>query len=304
MKERQALASLCRKVGARTPEWVQGNGANLSVKTGSKLLIKVSGSRLENVTESDLIEIDASPFKKLARVTLTPEAGEAEYSQALKEGKQKSSLRRPSMESGAHAVLPGKWVIHLHSLAAILMASEAARDAKQLRQLSEKVGAKVGLIPFCKPGWELCQKTESLVDCSILLLQNHGVILQGNEAPDSNSGILTRWARWEEKWCEANRCSLLSELLKSSAKREETFSRLGPTPKKIYFPDIAVFEPEIDAMLEANAAPSSSDKGLAEMWLATRILFHEKTALEELPASHRKEIPEMDSEKHRRKVAL
>src|SRR5262245_58512773 len=116
------VAGACRQVGSQIPHWTQGAGGNLSLKDERWLYIKASGFRLDGVTpEKGVSRVDREKLLALLEKCRTEE----EYSDALSQSRAPESPR-PSMEAGFHAVLPGKWVIHFHSLAAVLMCHEWA----------------------------------------------------------------------------------------------------------------------------------------------------------------------------------
>src|SRR4051812_18710409 len=119
-----ALVKLCRRFG-KDPLRVQAAGGNVSVKTGrDELVIKASGSRLNQMTPSsgwavaDQTLISRS-LPKIAAVS-SPSRRERSYAGLLGHA-SKTPGRRVSMETGFHAVLPETYVVHLHSLVGMLL---------------------------------------------------------------------------------------------------------------------------------------------------------------------------------------
>lgn len=317
MKEKQELIRLCHKVGERVPEWVQGRGANLSLKNSKSLWIKASGWRLDRMTPEGIVEIDRKKFSEQLNLGSPEKVGEAQYAAALKQFETSGTPpTRPSMESGVHLALPGSWVIHIHSLAAILMARQTA---KGLHSASSLTTETIGRVPFCNPGWELSLAMRTVSHCPIILLQNHGVILQGDTDPFAREGILSVWAELEKSWCRRNNHQFLAELLitQDPSARQRLIESLPSAPKKMFFPDVAVFETEMDRVLSVSARERSgedvtfslkteiapADRDLVELWRAIQILNREAPDLEEIRRGRVDMIRGLESEKHRRKVA-
>ena len=122
------------------PLRVQGPGANLSCKHGDTMRIKASGTRLDAVdrggtwTDVDLRACrDALPAPGAGMPGRTAEAA---YADLVVRAPLEPGMPRPSMELGMHAVLPARFVVHLHSLAGILLAAMRAGDRSNWRRAS------------------------------------------------------------------------------------------------------------------------------------------------------------------------
>jgi ribulose-5-phosphate 4-epimerase/fuculose-1-phosphate aldolase len=159
------LAALSHAAGAR-PDYVQGGGGNTSVKLGSGLMaVKASGIRLGQVTES-------AGFTIVETETLREVTAEHGYKPL-----------RPSVESGFHAALPEKFVLHTHAVYANLaMCSETG--AERLPGLME--GYEYVVVPYRNPGMQLCSSIkERLGYCTqVIFLENHGLIVTAATAEE------------------------------------------------------------------------------------------------------------------------
>ena len=138
------LIAISQRIGVRVPHWIQGAGGNLSVKDGGELYIKASGVRLDETRrEQDLVEVSiARVSAAIGAIESDDAVGELAYARALEPTPGKGfSTGKPSMETGMHLFLPGKWVFHFHSLAALLMAHEAKTNTAKFGPWAVREGA-------------------------------------------------------------------------------------------------------------------------------------------------------------------
>jgi ribulose-5-phosphate 4-epimerase/fuculose-1-phosphate aldolase len=282
------LENACLKVGEKVPEWTQGAGGNISVKIVEKgesfLWIKASGVRLDEVPRSGgLACVRLSDF--LSSASELPSSGdEAEkgYSDLLGATSVKAEgLGRPSMETGFHSLLKKKWVLHFHSLSSIIMTSRYFRnDRSWVGEVERVFGGKLHFLPALRPGWLLSQRLgeEGKNGCEAFLLQNHGLVLQG----DSLS-VLERWERAEERFTH------LTGLLRF-ARNDKGDDMVGPL--RLYFPDVAVFESRLRKVLKPLGNGNfqlmeeawEKDRDMAEIWAAVQFLNQALPDLEEMPS--------------------
>ena len=90
--------------------FVQGGGGNVSIKTESELIVKASGTRLNEATTSiGFVILNRQVAKECIKSgsSLQP---------AVAAG---SPVGRPSIEAPLHAECGGKYVVHIHSVGAI-----------------------------------------------------------------------------------------------------------------------------------------------------------------------------------------
>ena len=139
----------------------QGLGGNCSVKTGDRMKVKASGKRMSAIRDTDFFY----------EVSLT----ESGFRDDLE-----GQIGKPSIEVYLHALLPFKYVVHLHSTRAIAFSMSS-------RFLSEtSLGARSGrihLLPYTRPGLELMKSLRGLdfvADGFSSILQNHGVVVAAN----------------------------------------------------------------------------------------------------------------------------
>jgi ribulose-5-phosphate 4-epimerase/fuculose-1-phosphate aldolase len=292
MKESKELAELCAYVGKKTPLWTQGSGSNISVKSKEHLYIKASGMRLDDVREDHGIakaELE-SLSEKIKKIQGEDHEAELEYKNILIDCSL-PKFDRLSMESGFHALLPEKYIMHFHSLAAILMC-HMAKTSKKWKEW--EYSQEMFLLEPIMPGLQLSRKVAENAGASFFLLENHGVILASE-----NKNILQKWEKIELSFCSFFLFPKLNKLLLG----EEEASKYSEAkiPFRHYFPDISVFQEKLSAILigEGSYTVKSSDRNLSELWLAAQVLYKNAPDLPELPQKIREEVSHLPTEKFR-----
>lgn len=171
---RSDLKSLVRfsaRIG-RDPLLVQASSGNTSVKLNGTLWVKASGKWLARADEQDI----------LVPVTLSTCLERFEQGGALNGCNAALSPEglRPSIETFMHALLPQRFVAHVHCVDAIAWAIRS--DATE--QLADKLrGFRWKWIPYVPSGLPLAREVQSA--CStrlcpdVLVLGNHGLVICG-----------------------------------------------------------------------------------------------------------------------------
>ncbi len=182
----------------RRSDYVQGGGGNTSVKFDDTLMaIKASGFRLDQITaEKAYAVLDYAAIRAFYNNTDPAELADVE-----KEGsaQAKAATRtfeglpqlRPSVEAGFHSLLD-TFVLHTHPVYANL-----ATCSVEGRAIVDAVLADLpqshGFVPYINPGAQLTfsiGKERSEVEKktgkkpAILFMQNHGLIITGDNAKD------------------------------------------------------------------------------------------------------------------------
>lgn len=184
--DREALIRQAMTLGA-TPGYVQGAGGNLSVKDGSTIWIKASGTRLK---EADSREIFVALDLRGARSAVLDTE---DLASVIQDAPGTAGLR-PSIETSIHCLLPHRFVSHVHSIGAIALAvlADAADRASALADL-----ARVIHVPYARPGIPLARSILSRLaqdpadaDTPLLMvLGNHGIIAASGSS-DHNVALL------------------------------------------------------------------------------------------------------------------
>lgn len=279
--------------------WFQGAGGNISFKENNSLWIKPTGYRISQLNSvKDLSQVDLDRFlKKFPELkTLNPSVREEGYKNLISD----CSLipaRRPSMETGFHAVLPKTFVFHIHSLKGILLSDQIWNQREEFIQWYQKNWqGRLGNLDFISallPGLELAVEIQNK-KADLLFLQNHGSIFQFNETQQLQDFIL-----FEQSFSE--------KFLPLSADDLSNPNLFKKGPIKNYFPDFAILWPRISKCLspEQNQFYSfpdaSKDPEAYEVWISTQYLYKNNPQLSEFPRHLSDQVAQLPTEVERKK---
>ena len=151
---------------ARDRLLVQAAGGNVSWKSNSTIWIKASGTWLADAEKKDV-------FVPVDDVALA--RGDFDVSPKALEGYG----LRPSIETLLHALMPHKFVVHLHPVDAMAHLIRCNCEVDLQAVLGDAFAW--ALVDYFKPGADLAQAIHAKLleksDVQVVLLKNHGVIL-------------------------------------------------------------------------------------------------------------------------------
>lgn len=160
--------------------YVQGAGGNISVKQNKVLIIKASGTRLNEAGFKNIfvkLDLEQAQSAVLDRENLSDLVIEDGHSSGL----------RPSIETAIHSLLPHKFVTHVHAIGAISRSIDKnfSSSITEIENL-----AKVIPVPYAKPGIPLAREILAALSAEVIdpqktlivLLGNHGIIVAGPDA--------------------------------------------------------------------------------------------------------------------------
>lgn len=189
------FAKMSKAAGAR-PDYVQGGGGNTSVKLAEGLMaIKASGYCLKDINVDKAYAVmDAKALRQFyyenepQNLTDVEKQGSACAKENTKTMEGLDALR-PSVEAGFHSILK-TFVLHTHSVYANLAAC-----SDQCREIAKAAFADAsytwGWVPYTDPGANLTfairdelRRVESETGKvpSVILMQNHGIIVHDDDA--------------------------------------------------------------------------------------------------------------------------
>ncbi|WP_333826361.1 class II aldolase/adducin family protein [Pararhodobacter sp.] len=200
-----ALRVYSSRLIGQEPELVLHGGGNTSVKTqradaGGRLRdvlhVKGSGWDLGTIEEPGLPAVWLAPLLQVAGET------------AMRDEEMVALLRRemldptgptPSVEALLHAFLPGKFVDHTHSCAALAIANQPDAAERAL----DIFGSELCVIPYVMPGFQLSVAANRLfaargAEAAGLFLVNHGLFSQGPDARSAYEAIIRYTTQCEE----------------------------------------------------------------------------------------------------------
>jgi rhamnose utilization protein RhaD (predicted bifunctional aldolase and dehydrogenase) len=150
--------------------WVQGPGGNCSVKVGSQLWVKASGTRFADVAD------DGGHARVSTDLALKALAGDAEADKELF-----ARTPRPSLETYFHALGP-KIVAHTHSLGALLFACSKPDYFRSIHDGYVQ-------IPYVRPGRGVAEAMQGVLGFSgddvgerVCILRSHGIVAYADSA--------------------------------------------------------------------------------------------------------------------------
>jgi rhamnose utilization protein RhaD (predicted bifunctional aldolase and dehydrogenase) len=164
------LIAISKHIGMNL-DLVQGPGGNISVKEDKVLWVKASGCSLKDAGNSDIfVPVDYS--KIITQLTKCEYESVAPETLTFRDG----TILRPSIETSLHALMPHRFVIHVHSVSAI--ANVVLDDGKKIvtRLLN---GIDWAWIPYVRPGLPLTRAVQNVMrsGLNVLVLGNHGLVL-------------------------------------------------------------------------------------------------------------------------------
>lgn len=302
-------------IGSKIPFWVQGPGGNTSVKLAQQMLIKSTGLRLDQVTETKgLSLLDLNKVLNSYNLNFLQNAEEQDYSNLIKNKENlveyHKTLNLPSMETGFHISLNKKYVFHFHSLVSHFVFREYKKNSEKVKTwFKENCKYKIFFLDFCYPGLTLSRKLHENAESDIYFLDSHGVILNFEQADE-----LKHYIQLEKEFCTAFGLDKLYHYFGKTVDELRSEFSAFKIPFKSYFPDTLVFQIEIKQhLLEQHSDNTytlkkeiAADKiNLLEIWLATLILYSVDPQLESLGDEHLNSLRNMPTEVTRRnKVGL
>ena len=170
------LCDLCVKV-AEDRLLVQGAGGNASVKNENVLRVKASGKWLSDALNDDIfVDVDLQALKMTLDENLIPR-----HPRLLG-----LSSNKPSIETILHAIMPHKFVLHLHMVDALALLVN--RQAETL--IHKFLGNQHDYVylKYLMPGEPLARELLNLSRIRqlprLVFLQNHGIVIGGDSTDD------------------------------------------------------------------------------------------------------------------------
>jgi rhamnose utilization protein RhaD (predicted bifunctional aldolase and dehydrogenase) len=168
-----ALLSLSGRLG-RDPLLVQASSGNTSLKLDGTLWVKASGKWLADAEREEIfvpLEL-AECLRCFRRADPLPTLDRSACAPHL----------RPSIETFMHAVLPQRFVVHVHSVNTIAW---AVRSDAPLQLAIRLFGLNWSWIPYVGSGLPLAREVHLRSDrkphCDIFVLGNHGLVICGDD---------------------------------------------------------------------------------------------------------------------------
>ncbi|KGG02840.1 hypothetical protein EU99_1802 [Prochlorococcus marinus str. MIT 9321] len=152
---------------------IQGAGGNTSYKEGESLIVKASGCKLKKARQEKI-------FVNLNRNKIIKQLSKNDNDLEQSFEYEKIKLR-PSIETSMHAVIPHKYVFHVHCLNTLGLIVQEGFEV-YLKDIFEDLN--YAIIKYVKPGISLAKEISKVFSNSIpdvLFLSNHGLVVGGED---------------------------------------------------------------------------------------------------------------------------
>lgn len=169
------LAAMARASGAG-PDLTQGGGGNVSLKIGpERMLIKASGSRLSEMTEtSGYALVNSGNIRRQLAGCRMGDGELLDYICSQSLAVKGAAPAKPSVETGFHALL-NTAVVHIHSAYANVLNMTA-----EGRAAAGRLFPGAAWIDYVPPGARLCCAVDGpgrATGTQVLFLANHGLVV-------------------------------------------------------------------------------------------------------------------------------
>lgn len=268
--------------------YVQGRGGNTSYKVGGDMYIKSSGYLLKEVNEeygfvrSQYKDISSFFTKHIPNGNNERKLNELIENTILQNG----HLGTPSLETGMHAVINSKFVIHTHSVYANVF--NCISDTKKYLKLLMK-NYPVAIIPYRNPGYHLASYIAELQSNTILptvlFLKNHGLVLHG----DRMSELIRLHSEINE---------ILRVFIQEKTGKTYTIVNHYKKLNNHMFPDSIVYDSVSRKSIPIHKLKEFYEILSAELFIRD-VISHINESPSYISKADVKYIQEMDKEKHR-----
>ncbi len=174
------LLDLSREFGS-DPRYVIAGGGNSSIKDGSVMYVKGSGSRMGTITADGFVAMDLGRMSVIWEKPYSKDADRREEEvlvDLLASRKPGEEQKRPSVEALLHALFPQPLVMHTHP--ALVNGLTCGVDGE--KEAASLFGENAVWIPLVEPGYILAKYVRDAMSGAggfrnIVFLQNHGVFV-------------------------------------------------------------------------------------------------------------------------------
>src|SRR5215469_10494307 len=188
--ELEQLVYLSNLMG-RDTRLVQPGGGNTSIKIGSDLLVKGSGTDLRTIGRSGFTRLS---LPGLAALRTAESMDDAEMMQFMAGCMLQPGQPVPSVETPLHSLLPHRVIAHTHDVATMSLTN--VTDSVAERLVGELFGGEIVYVPYVRPGFPLAHAVSRIVDqiperAIGMTLAHHGLVVWAESARDCYARLLS-----------------------------------------------------------------------------------------------------------------
>ena len=162
---------------------VQGPGGNISYKENGYMYIKASGTKMSDVKKKNIFV--KTNYRKILLAIRNKDIDPVKNSWDEDDG------RIPSIETSMHAIMPHKFVLHVHCVNTLSWIVQKNYLNKINSILKDENWSSV---PYRKPGICLSEEIKKVIDqnkSDVILLSNHGIVA-GADTPEKVYNLTKR----------------------------------------------------------------------------------------------------------------
>ncbi len=187
--ELDQLIYLSHLIG-REPRLVQPGGGNTSIKIGTELLVKGSGTDLRTIKRNGFTRLS---IPALAALRTAESMDDAEMMRFMASCALQSDAPAPSVETPLHSLLPHRVIAHTHDVATMSLTN--VRDAVAEQLIADLFAGEIVYVPFVRPGFPLAQAVSHMVDripagAIGLALAHHGMVVWADNPRDCYTRLI------------------------------------------------------------------------------------------------------------------
>ncbi|HZS59989.1 MAG TPA: SDR family oxidoreductase [Gemmatimonadaceae bacterium] len=179
--ELEQLVYLSNLMGRET-RLVQPGGGNTSIKIGSDLLVKGSGTDLRTIARAGFTRLS---LPGLAALRTAESMDDAEMMRFMASCMLQADAPVPSVETPLHSLLPHRVIAHTHDVATMSLTN--VTDSVAERLVAELFGGDIVYVPYVRPGFPLAHAVGRIVDqipsrAIGMTLAHHGLVVWADSA--------------------------------------------------------------------------------------------------------------------------
>lgn len=226
------LIEISRRYGS-DPAYVLLGGGNTSMKADSVLYVKASGHALGQIDEHGFVRMDLARLAEIwqRRYSDDDAAREAEVLSDLMACRLAGETSRPSVEALLHALLPYRYVVHLHpALVNGITCSQRGEEA------TRRLFPSALWVELVKPGFILASTVRERMGSrsyQIVFLENHGIFVGSDtiegiertykEVMTTIAGAVTRTPDFTELTYDEARVATITKALEQASGQKVLF---------------------------------------------------------------------------------
>ncbi len=187
--ELDQIIYLSHLIGRET-RLVQPGGGNTSIKVGTELLVKGSGTDLRTIGRKGFSRLS---IPALAALRTAESMDDAEMMRFMASCALDADAPAPSVETPLHSLLPHRVIAHTHDVATMSLTN--LRDAVAEQLVADLFAGEVVYVPYVRPGFPLAHAVSRMVDriptgAIGLALAHHGLVVWAESPRDCYARLI------------------------------------------------------------------------------------------------------------------